>query len=1069
MINNMKRLIQSIFWLPLMAGLFAAAMLPQTATAEIRYVTVSGTQNNTGKDSWANASDDLQAMINASNSGDEVWVFEGEYKPKYTAAGWSSSTPYPSASDGRNNAFVLKAGVKIYGGFTSTDETITTAPTFGETGRNGISTLSGDLGNSGNAYHVVIGANISNDGKTVLDGFIITGGNADGSGSAIKVNDKDISTSSGGGIFNIESSPVLTNDTIRGNKAIYYGGGIYNYVGSSPVLKNLFVSENTAYGGGGICNRTGTPDGLAVSPVLEDVTICYNNAIGYDNSSIGQGGGILNGDNVPSLKLTNVKIYGNKSTGSGGGIVNYATYVASGSPFLTNVIIKDNSVTTGQGSVGGGMYNYKSSPTLRNITISKNVVKNGDGGGIYNRESSPTLDSVIISENEAQTLGTTRNGGGICNFDHSSPKLTHVSIVKNSSAGNGGGIANLENSCPKLINVLISGNSAGSGGGISNGKSSPKLTNVTISGNKANNGDGGGIDNFEESSPALTNTIVWGNSIPNVRNSEDYTAGNPTYTNSLVQGENLGESFDGTDDAGTGSVQFMSPVDNDYRLYRLRNDLAINKGSNDDYLTARDIASFDNEKDLADSARLYSDPDVESDIIDLGAYEFEPVYGIELSPMPTNFADTVFGYTQPPTLTVTVTNTGNTYTDPLTVTLSNDQSDENFKLTDAENVTAGIDGINGTVTFQVVAKTGLVVGPPYTAKVTVKGKNISEEFNVSFSVGKATPKADDLNFTPGKTVYNGEPQPVTVTVKPDRINFATITAVRYSDSITAPTAAGTYAITVDITEVDNYKGAINLKVGDYVIEKAEPTIDDLEFDMSTTEYYGRPKPVVAAGKAGIVGLGEITVKYNGRTDISDEPNLYTVTVDIAEGDNYAAATGLYLGTFTVFEPLLPHVTRRVQLPTVAGLKTNPPGGEYFVPSGATFTFVLTPTSPDSPPPTVKVGQMDGSQVTMTPNGDGSYTVLIHVIRQNIKISLSTGLDSGTGNETAAALRVYAEPGAIVVENSLSEDAVIRVYALTGTLVHHVTAAPGLTRLNVAPGVYIVTADNTRWKTIVRKN
>jgi hypothetical protein len=69
---------------------------------------------------------------------------------------------------------------------------------------------------------------------------------------------------------------------------------------------------------------------------------------------------------------------------------------------------------------------------------------------------------------------------------------------------------------------------------------------------------------------------------------------------------------------------------------------------------------------------------------------------------------------------------------------------------------------------------------------------------------------------------------------------------------------------------------------------------------------------------------------------------------------------------------------------------------------------------------------------------------------------------------SAALTVYAVPGAIAVENTRSEAVVLRVYTLTGALVRRLTAAPGTTRLTVAPGVYIVTADDgsARRKTIV---
>lgn len=46
--------------------------------ATIRYVDLSKIGIGTG--SWSNASNDLQTMINASSSGDEIWVKAGVYK-----------------------------------------------------------------------------------------------------------------------------------------------------------------------------------------------------------------------------------------------------------------------------------------------------------------------------------------------------------------------------------------------------------------------------------------------------------------------------------------------------------------------------------------------------------------------------------------------------------------------------------------------------------------------------------------------------------------------------------------------------------------------------------------------------------------------------------------------------------------------------------------------------------------------------------------------------------------------------------------------------------------------------
>ncbi len=75
----------------------------------------------------------------------------------------------------------------------------------------------------------------------VLDGFIITAGQANGN-----------TGNDGGGMYNYDSSPTLTNVTFSGNSAPY-GGGMYNY-NSSPTLTNVTFSGNSATEGGGMLN-----------------------------------------------------------------------------------------------------------------------------------------------------------------------------------------------------------------------------------------------------------------------------------------------------------------------------------------------------------------------------------------------------------------------------------------------------------------------------------------------------------------------------------------------------------------------------------------------------------------------------------------------------------------------------------------------------------------------------------------------------------------------------------------------------------------------------------------------
>src|SRR6266540_4249177 len=120
-----------------------------------------------------------------------------------------------------------------------------------------ITDLTTVTGNTSNSYHVVTGAT----GAT-LDGFTITAGNG---------NDPSSSNSSGGGMYNDTSSPVLTNLTFSGNSADY-GGGMYNH-NSDPTLTNVTFGGNSAIAeGGGMNNYAGS------DPTLTNVTFSGNTA-----------------------------------------------------------------------------------------------------------------------------------------------------------------------------------------------------------------------------------------------------------------------------------------------------------------------------------------------------------------------------------------------------------------------------------------------------------------------------------------------------------------------------------------------------------------------------------------------------------------------------------------------------------------------------------------------------------------------------------------------------------------------------------------------------------------------
>jgi len=267
---------------------------------------------------WSNPCD-LQYALSIALSGHELWVQQGTYKPT-------------TGSD-RNASFVLKNGVAIYGGFKGNEYLVDQ--------RNPavyLTTLSGDIGtlydNTDNSYHVVA-ANVTGS-SAVLDGFTITGGNANGAAAP---------ANRGGGMLNTQADPTLTDVRFRYNSA-YDGAGMYNDNSSPRVTNSTFDNNVASNYGGGMYNKAASG---SASPALEKVTFKQNHALfaaGMQNEA-GAGG------NVDPL-ITNVTFTGNVSDSNAGAMSILASGAgADSSPLLTNVTISLNAATTGS---GGGIW-----------------------------------------------------------------------------------------------------------------------------------------------------------------------------------------------------------------------------------------------------------------------------------------------------------------------------------------------------------------------------------------------------------------------------------------------------------------------------------------------------------------------------------------------------------------------------------------------------------------------------------------------------------------------------------------------------------------------------------------
>ena len=267
-------------------------------------------------------------------------------------SGRNPSRRVPATAEGHSSC---PADVAIRGGFVGTESSLNDRPPFPRPAPDpNASILSGDLAgddgpnfanNSENSYQVVTA--VGTGSSTVLDGFAISGGNANGSSPY----------DSGGGMYISNGSPTLTNCTF---------------------------SDNTGSEGGGInCNSSS-------SPRLTNCTFSGNMADFDFDGYGGVGGGICCDFSSPTL--TNCTFSGNTAWSDGGGIdCEFPSY-----PTLTNCTFSGNTADRD----GGGMYCYQgSSPTLTNCTFSGNTAVSG--GGIDCSSSSPTLTNCTLSGNTA--------------------------------------------------------------------------------------------------------------------------------------------------------------------------------------------------------------------------------------------------------------------------------------------------------------------------------------------------------------------------------------------------------------------------------------------------------------------------------------------------------------------------------------------------------------------------------------------------------------------------------------------------------------------------------------------
>ena len=371
--------------------------------SSVLFVNDDASGSNNGS-SWEDAFTSLQSALDVAVSGNEIWVAKGTYTPSAQVGGTGS----------RYAAFQMKNNVKIYGGFAGTEtavsqrdyftnETILSGDINGDDVVSGAGASLSFSNNEENSYHLFYHDKSGVNSSAVLDGFTISGGNANGGGN------EDY----GAGIYNDQCNPTLNNIIFKDNQSatgvLYFydlstgtqlsnlifennDGGYYGalYIEGSAgisVLKNALLINNKAEYGGGLYNS--------------DAPTTIINATFSGNYAVSDGGGIYNSSGV--LTLNNCIIWGNTTAGEGNEI--YYSQWGSSSTTLNNSCYQ-NSSNDIYGDLTFGSGNITSDPLFVNetgkdfrlfgISPSVNSGENSYNSSVYDLRGESRIQDAVI-------------------------------------------------------------------------------------------------------------------------------------------------------------------------------------------------------------------------------------------------------------------------------------------------------------------------------------------------------------------------------------------------------------------------------------------------------------------------------------------------------------------------------------------------------------------------------------------------------------------------------------------------------------------------------------------------
>jgi hypothetical protein len=450
-----------------------AAVFPGIAAGSIVHVRADALPGGDGA-SWETALDDLSVALQAAKPGDEIWVAAGTYIPGGPGGG------------SRASAFELRSGIAVYGGFAGYEQQRkerdpVANPTILSGDHNG-DDEPGFSNTADNSFHVVIGSGTSATAR--LDGFVVTGGFADGVADVACLGGAGYGQpcggggqctgpcasreAVGGGILVETGNPTIAGCRIAGNFAAHSGGGLVLIGFANPFLDGCVFENNEAQASGGAVFAYDS------RPVITGCTFQFNLA-GNDGGAIAIGG--------------------------------------QSQTTLMNCSFASNGAATIQGAGGGAIHVSAISPTVQACTFSNNAAPEGDGGDLLiEGPGSPSVSSctfeggsairggavAFLAGAGASVLGCTFTGGsasaergGIAYVASGSAPTFDACTLSGGSASLGGGLC-IDGGAPTLTDCLVSGCMAigkgtlqGLGGALYNADGVPELLGCTLSGNSA--------------------------------------------------------------------------------------------------------------------------------------------------------------------------------------------------------------------------------------------------------------------------------------------------------------------------------------------------------------------------------------------------------------------------------------------------------------------------------------------------------------------------------------------------------------------------------------------------------